>query len=348
MLMDGIHVPLTTPFTRDGASFWQKLEYNVRRYSLGPAAGLVALTAANEGACLSEEEVQETLRVVSAAAAPEKVLTVAIARDSVRAALAIAEQAAGAGFDAVLLGAPPQWLRMTGRELLLYFQAVADGSPLPVMLWSDAGAGGCALSVEVIGRLARQERVIGIIDADLDIERYGALAAATREIKHEVTVTPVFAPVTRRMQASAVEGGLVTAESLAGGTAVATAPALQVGIKTRTRTVGFQAMSAGSAVGLVQLLEAGVAGAMPRLGACAPQGCYEACAAFKDGDPALAAEKEQRLVEADEAMRELGVAGVKYGCDWNGYYGGAPRLPRIALDADGRAKVERVLSGLRN
>ena len=87
---------------------------------------------------------------------------------------------------------------------------------------------------------------------------------------------------------------------------------------------------------------------MLALSACAPQGCYEAYAAFKDGDPALATEKGQRLVEADAAIRQMGIAGVKYGCDWNGYYGGAPRLPRLPLHAEGRANVERVLAGIRN
>jgi 4-hydroxy-2-oxoglutarate aldolase len=98
----------------------------------------------------------------------------------------------------------------------------------------------------------------------------------------------------------------------------------------------------------VEVLQAGAAGAMLALSASAPQGCYEAYAAFKDGDAALAAEKGERLVEADAAIRALGIAGVKYGCDCNGYFGGAPRLPRLPLDAAGRATVERVLAGIRN
>ena len=143
--------------------------------------------------------------------------------------------------------------------------------------------------------------------------------------------------------------GFVTAEALAGGrvVAVAAAPAVPA-LKTRTKTVGFQVMVAGSARGVVELLEAGVAGAMLALSACAPQGCYEAYAAHKDGDAALAAEKGERLIEADAVIREMGVGGIKYGCDWNGYYGGAPRLPRLPLDVEGRSKVERVLAGIRN
>jgi 4-hydroxy-2-oxoglutarate aldolase len=338
ILMDGIHIPLTAPFYRDGASYLRKLEHNVGRYSLTPAAGIVAL--ASEGSALSDEEVRETLQVVGASAAAEKVLVAAIAKDSVRGALWVAEQAAAAGFDAVMLSAPKD---VDAAERLVHFRAVADASPLPVMLFSEG------LEVAEVGELALHGNIVGAYDAGLTVERYLAISAATAQVKREVTVTPVFAPVTRRMKAPAVEGSamFVTAESLAGGSALAVAPPLPA-LKTRTKRVGFQMMAAGGAVGLVELLSAGVAGAMLRLAASAPQGCYEAFAAFKDGDPALSSEKEQRLLEADALMAELGIAGVKYGCDWNGYYGGAPRLPRLPLDAASKARVERVLAGLRN
>jgi dihydrodipicolinate synthase/N-acetylneuraminate lyase len=225
---------------------------------------------------------------------------------------------------------------------------VADASPLPVLLGSEMDALGFPISVEMIGVLARHPNVVGMYDDELTVERYQAIAKATREVKREVAVTTVFAPVTRRMVLRGRregEGGLVSAESLVGGTAVA---AETKALKTRTKTVGFQVMSSGSARGLVELLEAGVPGAMLTLSACAPQGCYEAFAAFKDGDPALAAEKGERLLEADAAILGLGVAAVKYGCDWNGFFGGSPRLPRLPLNAEGRAVVERVLAGMRN
>jgi dihydrodipicolinate synthase/N-acetylneuraminate lyase len=347
MLIDGIHIPLTVPFTRDGESYLRKLEYNVGRYSLTPAAGLVALTAGSEGAALSDAEIADALRVIGAAADPAKVLVAAIAKDSVRGALAIANEAAKAGFDAVLLVAPPQWERLTEEEVMLFFRAVADASPLPVVLGSESGSQGYRLSVDEIAELALHGNVLGLYDEGLTVERYRAIAEATKEVKREVTVTAVFAPVTRRiLRGRQDESGLVSAASLAGGAAVAI-PELKA-LKTRTKTVGFQVMAAGSAVGLVELLQAGAAGAMLALAASAPQGCYEAYAAFKDGDPSLAAEKGERLVEADAAIRALGIAGVKYGCDWNGYYGGVPRLPRLPLHAEGRATVERVLRGIRN
>ncbi len=345
MLIDGIYIPLTTPFTRAGALYLRKLEYNVVRYSLTPAAGFVALTG--EGAFLSDEETLDSLRVIGASADPEKVLIAAVSRGSVRIALALAEQAEEAGFDAILLGAPQGWQSLTHSELLLFFQAVADASPLPVLLRSDASAPGFVFSVDMLAELSRHENILGLYDAGLDLERYRKIAEATREARHEATVTTIFAPVTRRMIAAANADSFVTPQALAGGTPVLVAPAGSA-LKTRKKTVGFQIMAAGSAEGLVDLLDAGVAGSMPALAASAPQGCYEAYAAFKDGDPALASEKEQRLADADRLLSELGSAGIKYGCDLNGYFGGAVRLPRLALDASQEAAVEHILSGLRN
>jgi 4-hydroxy-2-oxoglutarate aldolase len=340
VVLDGIHVPLTAPFYRDGQSYLRKLEHNVGRYSLTPAAGIVALTG--EGAALSDAEMRETLAAVAAMAAPEKVLVASIAKDSVRTALMLADEAARAEFDAVLLCAPRD---VRADEAMLFFRTVADASPLPVMLRGDG------LAVDAIAALAQHQNILGMYDATLTLERCGSIAAATRAIQHEAPVTTVFAPVTRRMlrtvAADAGSATFVTAESLAGGAALAVAPP-RAAIKTRSKTIGFQIMAAGPITGLVEMLEAGVAGTMPRLAACAPQGCYEAYAAFKDGDPMLAAEKEHRLLAADELMAERGIAGVKYGCDLNGYYGGAPRLPRLPLTAEAKAQVERALAGLRN
>jgi 4-hydroxy-2-oxoglutarate aldolase len=44
----------------------------------------------------------------------------------------------------------------------------------------------------------------------------------------------------------------------------------------------------------------------------------------------------------------LGIAGIKYACDFNGYYGGKPRLPLLPLTADEKAEVEKLLVHIRN
>ena len=355
MLIDGIFIPLLEPFYRDGGSYVRKLEASTGRYSLTPAAGLVALPPGGEAATLSDAEIAESLRAIGESSAAEKVLIAGIETDSVRGALAVAEQAHAAGFDAVLLAAPPSWRQLVwegGRELLgLFFRAVADTSPLPILLWSAAEEEGCALRVEEVKSLAEHDHVIGLADAGLTASRLHAVAEATEAKRREITVTPVFAAVTRRMLVAAEEtdgpGTFVPAALLGGGSALAVAPP-RPALKTRSKVVGFQVMAAGESAGLLPMLQAGVAGAMPQLAACAPQAVHEVWAAFKDGDPALAAEKAERLRAADELMARLGVAGMKYACDLNGYFGGFPRLPRVPLQAEYRGQVERVMAGLKN
>jgi len=45
---------------------------------------------------------------------------------------------------------------------------------------------------------------------------------------------------------------------------------------------------------------------------------------------------------------ELGISGLKHAMDFNGYYGGAARLPLLPLTADGKAEVERLMGDIRN
>ena len=97
-------------------------------------------------------------------------------------------------------------------------------------------------------------------------------------------------------------GSLLTVETLAGGgAAVASAPG-KPGLRTRTKTVGFQLL-AGDSLGMLEGLQAGAVGAVPGFGACAPQACYEVVAAWKDGDAGLAEEKQIRVTSAARADR---------------------------------------------
>src|ERR1700761_3629197 len=129
MLLEGLQLPLTTPFYPDGCLNLPKLEHNTARYSKTPIAGLVALTDCGEPTVLSEEETQQVLRSVADAAAAEKVLMAGVSRDSVTGTLELAETAARLGYDAVLVKRPSvlegNARGGSAKALLTYFQAVA-------------------------------------------------------------------------------------------------------------------------------------------------------------------------------------------------------------------------------
>src|SRR5438105_9069582 len=127
MLLEGLHIPVTTPFHGDGRLNTHKLAANVVRYSLTPAAGRTVLAPSGEPTLLNDEQTSEALRVAAEAAAPEKLLIAGIARDSVRSTLDLATFAAEQDYDAGLISAPAALDAATQiRELLTYFRAVGD------------------------------------------------------------------------------------------------------------------------------------------------------------------------------------------------------------------------------
>jgi dihydrodipicolinate synthase/N-acetylneuraminate lyase len=119
-------------------------------------------------------------------------------------------------------------------------------------------------------------------------------------------------------------------------------------LKTRTKDVGF-AVVGGSTATLLESLEAGANGAILGFAACAPQACQEVYLAWKDRDRTLATEKQLRIAAASgRIVGQLGINGVKYACDFNGYYGGRARAPLVALTGAERAEIEGLLAGIRN
>ena len=346
MLLEGIFLPLTTPFHPDGRLNLSKLQSNVERYSRTPAAGMLIGGVAGEGDCLTDDERQKVLLKGIEVAADKKVMVASVGRPGVGGTLHLAEAAATAGYDAVAVTAPAFAGDTAMRaEMLMYFRMIADRSALPVIVASDRG---CGMSLEVVGELAQHPNILGWIDAAASPARVEAMRALTSEVFREVTVTPVFTAVTGRMLRKAtVDGSFVSAESLGGGVSLTVAP-LGPGLKTRKKRVGFQVL-AGATAGMLGAWQAGAVGAVPRLGACAPQGCCEVWQAFKDGDLALAAEKQERVRELGERVEGWdGLAALKYGCDFNGYFGGRPRLPLLPLTAVDRREMEVGLSSLRN
>ena len=352
MLLEGIFAAITTPFYPDGRLYLRKLEHNVERYSRTAMAGLVVLGSTGEAVMLGDDESRVVLKTAGDAAVAEKVMIAGVARESVMETLRLAEYAAELNYDAVLVRTPNFYApHMGNAEIMNYYRMIADRSALPVVLYNIPKFTRYDLPVEVIAELASHPNIIGLKDSSGSVERIGAIAVATKDVRRRtVTVTQVFEAVTARMLAGAAStgaGNFVHADELGGGAALAVAPP-RPAIKTRTREVGFQVLS-GSPETLYDSLEAGAVGGVLALAACAPQACQEIYTAWKDKDPVLGREKQQRILRASmRVCGGLGIAGIKYGCDLNGYYGGRARLPLLALTAEQQAEVAEWMADIRN
>ena len=345
MLIEGIFAAVPTPFYPDERVYYRKLEANIAHYSRTLLSGVLLLGSTGEAVMLDDSESREVLRVAAEAAAPEKVLIAGVSRESVTATVALAEAAAEFRYDAVLVRTPTYYAsQMSAAAVLHYFRSVADRSPLPVLIYNIPQSAPYNIPVELVAELAQHPNIIGIKDSSGSVERIRALVEGVKDApRRTVTVTPVFEAVTGRMLTPKAGSGdaLVSIGGMA-----ATPPTAP--IKTRTKEVGFPVLC-GSTATLLGSLEAGAAGGILAFASCAPQACQEVYLAWKDRDFKLAAEKQERIAAVSQRIvGQLGISGLKYACDFNGYYGGRARAPLLPVTGAEKAEIEALLAGIRN
>jgi dihydrodipicolinate synthase/N-acetylneuraminate lyase len=357
MLLHGILPPITTPFYPDGNVYFKKLESNVERYSRTPVAGIVVLGSTGEAIMLSDQEQRDVLKSARSAIAPNKILVAGTGIESAIGTLRLTEYAAEIGYDVAMVRTPHYYKKqMASANMLAFYRTVADRSPLPVIIYNFPQVTGYDIPVEVVLELAEHPNLIGIKESSGDVEKVRKMVEGTRHIKRSATVTETFEAVTPRMLAanstSSTEGGeLVPVGALTGQSESkpSSAAVTTVGkLKTRQKEVGFQVL-VGAAHKLHPSLDAGAVGAILAFGCLAPTACYEIYAAWKEDDAGLAQLKQERIAQAAQYVGgDLGVSGIKYGMDFNGYYGGPSRLPLLPLTADLKEKAERLLADIRN
>ncbi len=254
---------------------------------------------------------------------------------------------------------------MLPANLLAFYRTVADRSALPIIIYNFPQATGYDIPAEVVIELAGHRNIIAIKESSGNLEKVKAMVEGTRHVKRQATVTETFEAVTPRMIKAAVaesdkqSGELVSIAALtataaeaplhpAASTPSSSAVTVVGKLKTRQKEVGFQVM-VGAAHQLEPSLGLGAVGAILAFASPAPMACYEIYAALKDGDSVLAREKQERVKTA--ALRvagELGVPGVKYAMDLNGYYGGTARLPFLPLSGEQKAEIEKLMAGIKS
>lgn len=354
MLLHGIFPPITTPFYPEGNVYFKKLEANVERYSKTPVAGLVVLGSTGEAILLSDEERRQALKTAREAAAPSKVLIAGTGVESAMETLRLTDYAAELGYDVAMVRTPHYYKKqMQPANMLAFYRTVADRSPLPVIIYNFPQATGYDIPAELVVELAEHPNLIGIKESSGDVEKVRKMVEGTRHVRRTATVTETFDAVTPRMLKAAEGNGqggeLVTIASAAGASKPSSSAVSVVsGLKTRQKEVGFQVL-VGAAQKLEPSLQVGAVGAILAFADCAPTACYEIYAARKEGDAELARLKQERIAQAAQrVVGDLGIPGVKYAMDFNGYFGGTVRSPLLSLTADLKAEVERLLADIGN
>jgi 4-hydroxy-tetrahydrodipicolinate synthase len=162
--LTGIVPPLVTPLIDRDTLDVAGLERLIEHVLAGRVHGLFLLGTTGEGPSLSwrlkAEVVEHGCRLV----AGRVPVLVGVTDPSFADALRLAERAAAAGVDAVVI-APPYYLPLDQPELAAYVERFAAASPLPVFLYHIPSLTKIGFQPETIRRLLDAPKVIGLKDS---------------------------------------------------------------------------------------------------------------------------------------------------------------------------------------
>ena len=191
----GVIPPLVTPFSSDGAVDRGAFEANLEAYARHDLAGYLVLGSSGEASSLTDDEKLELVRVARRASGARPLL-VGTGVDSTRGTIELTRKAADAGADIALVLTPYYYkAQMTPAALRSHFEAVADASPIPVMLYSVPVFTGIAFPTALVESLGGHPRIIGMKESSGDMDLLGRiLAVAPPTFRVACGAAPVLYP----------------------------------------------------------------------------------------------------------------------------------------------------------
>ena len=138
--LSGIYPPVTTPFNRDESLAWDRLGENVAKYDEVPLRGYLVQGSNGEYCYMSREERVEMVRKLRAFASKDKLLLAGSGCESTAHTVEMTAAMADAGADAAVVVTPCYFKgRMNAAALAKHYEAVADASSVPIVLYRYPG-----------------------------------------------------------------------------------------------------------------------------------------------------------------------------------------------------------------
>ena len=179
----GTYPAMTTPFHDDEhlSIDFETLHENARRLVEGGVDGVVPVGTTGESATMTHDEHVEVVEATVEALSDYDVPVVAGAgSNNTRESLDLAQRAADAGADGLLLISPYYNIpEPEGMEA--HFRAVADAVDLPQIIYNVPGRTGRNIAVETAVNLASHENVVGYKAASGDMNRICEVIERTRD-----------------------------------------------------------------------------------------------------------------------------------------------------------------------
>ena len=166
-------VPVITPFDEAGRVAEDALERHVDEVLAAGAAGIVVLATTGEASSLDEREREAAVGICAGVcAAREAVLVVGAGTIDTRETIVLHEALADVPGVHASLAVVPYYVRPSESAIAAHFQAVAERSPVPLIVYNIPYRTGRGLGSGSLLELAGTDNVVGVkqavggIDAD--------------------------------------------------------------------------------------------------------------------------------------------------------------------------------------
>ncbi|MEP7117637.1 MAG: dihydrodipicolinate synthase family protein [Acidobacteriota bacterium] len=166
--LPGLYTPMVTPFRNDTVDD-AAIRRNVERYMQTRLTGLVVLGSSGEAVMLDEQEADRVIAAARSAMPASRPLIAGTGAESTKATVAAAKRAAGLGADAVLVRTPSFFKNMMTADVFVrHYVAVAEQSPVPVLLYNVSMYTGVTLPPDAVGLLSGHPNIVGLKESGSD------------------------------------------------------------------------------------------------------------------------------------------------------------------------------------
>lgn len=172
----GTHVAIVTPFRDDGEIDWTAWSRLLEWHAAAGTDGVVVGGTTGESATLRDEELLELTRRARAQVGARMQVIVGCGSNCTATTSARAREFSAEGVDGLLL-VTPAYNKPTQEGLYRHYEAAAQASGVPLILYNVPSRTAVDLLPETVARLARLPRIVAVKEAVADLSRVAALAA---------------------------------------------------------------------------------------------------------------------------------------------------------------------------
>ncbi|MCO5936106.1 4-hydroxy-tetrahydrodipicolinate synthase [Mucilaginibacter sp. RB4R14] len=166
----GTGVAMVTPFHADGQVDYDALQKLIDHLIDGGVEYLVSLGTTGESATLSKEEKKQVFAFTARAVNKRVLLVAGIAGNNTLETVAEIKAFDTTGYDSIL-SASPHYNKPTQEGIYQHYKAIAEATPLPIILYNVPSRTGSSVSAQTTVRLATDfKNIIGIKEASGNFE----------------------------------------------------------------------------------------------------------------------------------------------------------------------------------